>query len=277
MLGFFIIVPIIIFTLFLTYTFYLNGSLADLGKVFKFRANMIGNQAYAFTLPQYVSALSHFFVIYYTIILLILVAAGIFFLIIMKRNSAKKKIAIAVFLTFFIYGAAYPVLFQNLCWIHDYKIIHFMPLIAFSAGLGGYSIVKTMEKRLGNISLLLLLPLCFLIFHERQMYLKTIIITGHASQAHEIGVYLKNNMNENQTAIIFPKIFGTAHSTFVSFYSNGRRVSYEEKFENSNLDKYNYIILADNFNNENNRRFLSKKYKLQKLATYAIFENNNSY
>lgn len=276
-LVFISVFPLIIFLLFIFYSYTLNGSLTDLANVFKFRTNIAENAAYSFTIKTYISTLAHFFVIYYSAILLFLSMIGALFLYI-NMNAKKKVLAKNIFLILFIYGAGYPVLFRNLSWIHDYKIIHFMPLVAILSGSGIYFLMqKARFLCKTKMIMLIFLPLCFFVFNERKAYLVTIINTGHAKEAHRIGIYLKSKLATNQKALIFPKIFGTNHSTFVEFYSEGKRIYYSNDLNTKSNGAYDYLILTSDFNNENNRKLFLRKYNLIFNKNYAVFKNNNSH
>jgi hypothetical protein len=153
-----------------------------------------------------------------------------------------------------------------------------MPLIAILSGGGIYFLIQKLRLLFKTkYIMLIILPLSLVVFNERKAYLMTIINTGHAKEAYEIGVYLKSKLSGQQKAIIFPKIFGTAHSTFIEFYSEEKHIYYADDLNAKSNEGYDYLVLAGDFNNENNRKIFGQKYNFAMLKNYAIFKNNHSH
>lgn len=267
-----IMIPVCLLILAFSYSSFLAGNLSSLISVFKFRANISDNSLYSFSFKEFVTQIARYHMIYYTRIMLIFSFFGILLVIL---NRKKYQILIYPLSIFFLYALSFLIIFSNLYWIHDYKIIHLLPFISITSGFLLWKISAWLKPYLPRTAIyILLLIVMTLVFNERKAYFLTILRSANAEEAHEIGMYLNVHSNPQNEIVILPEVFGRAQDVFVAFYSD-RQVSYQSDLKAVFKFQPRLIILTSDFDKQQISKNNFAKYKLIKRGDFQVYENNN--
>lgn len=233
-IGWLFLIPLISFIGHWLYTYWLTGTWdTELIETMLFRMQ-IGNKAakFAFTLVQYVKQEALWLTVYYTRVVCIL--SFIYSLVLLGKVSKRKtNYKDGLVLIMVIFPFLDPIIFRNVCYIHDYKLIYFLlslPLLA-ALSLGWLSDrLNFLWQKNNNISFLILIVVIMLSATERIKYLKTLINSQTHKPAYELGLLLNKNNKPNQTILIGSPSFGEFSDIFVNYYSQRKNYYFQPKY-----------------------------------------------
>lgn len=259
------------------------GGFLDYG-LLRMNLNASDPMVVKYSLSKFVSTEARYLVVYYTRLLLFLSSIWIVKNIInfRKINSSDKSLSIL-----FVYGAFFVLVFNNLAFIHDYKLYLLLPFIAISAAQiihTAFSKINSsienyfVRKNLIYIKIIFLAILIFLISFERVSFLRSILQSSFDKPGYELGKYIFSKTNPSDKILINSREYDSFYRVFVLYYAN-RKVDAEDltmDYFIKNIPKYNnyrYIILVENRPVDKKlEQYLIKTYPLDKLGIYSFVD-----
>jgi len=219
------------FAIHLTHTYILTGSITGGGLIdaLLLRLNLyplLGKPTPElhgqFTWINYLKKQISWLTIYYTVTLLITSAVNLIFIIRQLIKRHKLEILETTTLIFLGWGLAYPFIFSNVVFVHEYFNIFFWPFLAFSL----INLFNRFNFKSKLITSFLITFLSALIFFERQPFLTALF----QSQAHkpglDLGLTINQSTPESKSAyLIAQEEFSDVNQVFINYYSD-RQVIY---------------------------------------------------
>ena len=228
------------FALHLIHVFWLTGSFTGGGllEALLLRLNLtstldsVDPRSASFTLKGYLIQEVRWLTVYYT---RILAAAGLIFLLAQLKNL-KRLTALtpqaSIILVLFLFGLAYPVIFSNVVYIHEYFNIFLLPFLALSFSW----LVEWLKKKSFKLALVTLLTLIFVIAWERRQFVEALYATQAHRPGYDLGTLINQTAPEGQLVTVYAsEEFIDLNGLFVSFYA-GRQIKFipsrsEPRFE----------------------------------------------
>lgn len=252
--------PLAVISLFLLFQISISGSLNHLINIFKFRTSFSEGAAGLFSKKEYFILMARRNAIYYTLTLLLLSFFGFLSIFFQKKSIEKNKIFWANLILFGGYAFSFSLVFPNLYWIHDYKNIHFLPLVAVLSAHSVFLLIKAFsQKTTGKIFLYLFLVLVSLsIFFERHKYYLAILNSENSKEAFFLGKRIKKMTGGGKSVLILPKEYVAIYKPFLEYYSESK-IFDEYGDRDLKTQKYELIILTSSAVNHKNIKIFSKE------------------
>jgi len=230
--GFFLIIliPLLSFLSHLIYGFILTGGWdKELFSTMLFRMQ-IGEKAaeYQFTLLAYLKKEALWLRVYFTRWLCFL--SLIYYFVLGKKIVNKKKLDFkdGFILILFTFPFIDPIIFRNVCWIHEYKLYYFL----LSLPLGGSLALFYLKNKFSfiwqekQIISLILFTLVFTFFAtERIEFTKTLLQGSMNKPAYDLGLIIQEKTKEGEVVLIGAPSFAEFLDLFLNFYGQ-RKVIY---------------------------------------------------
>ena len=289
-LGFFIPtigigLSVILLHLFFLYSFYGPEAISSFitSGVGRISANANTGYVVKYRALQFLNTEGHYFVIYFTRILAILTliwVVGIFVSAKKKRINASdlKLLPLAIFAMIFI------LVFNDLAFIHDYKLYLFLPFISIASA---QIIVKILtkilkRKRSNKVNLVVLYTISVLIiigvFTERIQFLNTLLYTSFNQPGYDLGKYLNSITSPNDQVLIDSRQFHSFFDVFEEYYSNrgltGSDISLDEFKRNfSSASNYRFIVLIDGRTTDKSLQdYLDQNYEVYRQKGFTAYD-----
>ncbi len=226
---------------------------------------------------QFLSTEAHYFIVYLTRILCALTALWIVkFLFNLKNKhlneSDKQLLPLGIFATVFV------ILFNNLAFIHDYKLYLFLPFVAIASAQMFWTIFDFMPRfKLLHIFItisMILIIIC--VFTERLKFLTTQLDTSFNSPGYELGLYLKSATEPESEIFVNSGQFYSFYDVCRRFYSNRSITGYDLTLPSFKRDiansQYNYIVLINgNPTDAALQEHLDKNYKSSRQKNFTLY------
>ncbi|MEK7514036.1 MAG: glycosyltransferase family 39 protein [Patescibacteria group bacterium] len=160
-----------------------------------------------FTWGIYLIKEARILIIYYTLILIFLAAVSFIWI--------RTKITLILL----VWGLAYPLIFSNVVFVHEYFNLYLLPFFSLS--------LAYLFNRF-NLKPILILALALLIYWERNQFYQALIVT----RAFEPGVKLGREINQTTpkgitATVTNTKEFISSQNLFIEFYAD-REIEYIE-------------------------------------------------
>lgn len=178
-----------------------------------------------FTWLNYLSKEAQWLTVYYTATLLIVSLINLTLIIrqLIKRQSLSLlNMTVLIFLG---WGLAYPIIFSNVVFVHEYFNIFFWPFLAFSL-ISLFNRLLLNKSKQPYLPLALILVLSLLIFFERQPFLAALFQSRAHQPGYQLGLEINKITPQDQTAfIVSSNEFAGSQGVFVKYYSD-RQIKY---------------------------------------------------
>lgn len=160
-----------------------------------------------FTWWAYLLKEAHILTVYYTLTLLSLSAVSFFL--------ARKKLTLVML----VWGLAYPLIFSNVVFVHEYFNIFLLPFF-------GLSLAYLFNRF--NLRFWYLIVFALLIYRERNQFYQALMQTKAFEPGFKLGLEINQTTPEGATATVTnTKEFISSQNLFIEFYAH-RQIEYIE-------------------------------------------------
>ena len=213
-----------------------------------FRMKIGGKAAkYPFTLLQYIKQESLWLTVYFTRLLSFL---SLFYFFLLGLKIFKKKINFkdGFLLIILIFPLIDPVIFKNLCFIHDYKLYYFLISLPLFGSLSLFYIKNKLSfiwQKKEIFSFLFFFFIFAFFAVERIDFTKSLLNTSMNKQAYDLGMIIKLKTKEKEVVLIGSKSFGEFLGLFLNFYSQRKVIYFEpslKEFEKINFSQAKLVV-----------------------------------
>lgn len=276
-----ILVPIISFLTHLLHGLILKGEWDNyLFSTLLFRMQL-GEKAsmYKFTILQYIKTEALWLTVYFTRILCFLNL--IYYLLLGKKIIKRKLNPRDGFLLMIIaFGFIDPIIFRNLCFIHDYKLYYFLLSIPLLAAVSLFYLKRKLEFFWKKSNLIAFLTFClvFILFAaERIKFTKALLETAINKKAYDLGLIIQKKSNEGEVVLVAPPSFVEFEGIFLKFYAQREIIYFNPNLSEFNKfysDKTGLVTFVKNDEGPTQSllEFLKGNYSFFKTENFLIFD-----
>lgn len=236
-----ILIPFTCFLSHMLYTYILTRTFTNsIFRTMLFRMQL-GKKAieFPFTLTQYIKQEALWLTVFYTKILSLLSLIYVFYLVglLFKKKFGFKH---GFLLLIFVFPFIDTIIFKNVCYIHDYKLIYFLislPLLGSASLFYLIDRYKYLWKKNNIVSFSIIIFVLFFFSIERISFTKTLLSSSMNKIAYDLGIILKKELNEDGVALIGSLSFGDFYTPFLNYYGQRKVVYFKAE-----LDDYKKIF-----------------------------------
>jgi len=196
----------------------------------------IGRRAakFQFGLIEYLKKETLWLTVYFTRMVCLL---AFFYLLVLVGRLVRDQIRPkdGYLLLLVIFPFIDPIIFRNVCFIHDYKLYYFLLSLPLLASAGLLFLEEKLNflwrgKRLISLAGLVII---FIIFStERLEFTKTLLHSEMNKPAHDLGLILQKEAKKGEVVLLGSPSFGQFLDLFLNFYGERKVVYFEPKLEN---------------------------------------------
>lgn len=247
-----ILIPLVSFLSHLIHSFILKeGFDKGLFSTLLFRMQ-IGKKAttiYGHTIFQYIKQEILWLTVYFTSILCIL---NLIYYFLLAKKMVRRRINFrdGFLLIIIIIGFIDPIIFRNLCFIHDYKLYYFLLSIPLLAAAFLFYLKQRLEFiwRKNNFITTCLFCFIFTVFAtERFKFTKTLFNTSINKPAYDLGLIIKEKSDDEEIVLVGSKSFAEFQNLFLDFYSQRKIIYFEpnlKEFEKLNSSQIGLVVFV---------------------------------
>lgn len=272
----FITVSVVMFFLYLLYTFWLTGSPLGGGlfDIFLDRAN-ITDKPQGYTTINFINQRIGLVSAYFSPFVIILSMIPIL-KIIKSLLGRKLEQNLQLLLILGIFGASYNVLFRNAAFYHDYTVIYFWPALALAAGYGFFLILQ----KLTNVRFIFLLVILLLaaIFFSRLKFTIALLASDNFSSGVLLGKFINQNSISGEKILVLSPDFRSYFEVPTAYYAD-RAIDYEfpnQQLFEQEISHYRLIVAIPSRDTPRVLLdVLQQRYKTIKIFEFVIFDTKN--
>ena len=271
--------PIIIFLFFLLHIFILTGNpFTDLAQSFLTRANIEKSSSQYSLSPVFFARreLSLTFAYYSKLTVFLSLLALLLFII---KLFKKQNLYPSHFLLPLLFWAiAYPLVFTDAAYNHDYFLIYLAPFFALAPVALIYAIlqkIKNQKTRLMVKVIAISLPL--IQFLQVLPFLSVLLKSNASQDGYILGTFLKGNTQPDKKILVLSGQFGAHLGAFTNYYAD-KSITYRDfslaEFEEKNIaNQYNYIVFVEDRDTPAQvKDLLKKRYLWKSIDKFTVFE-----
>lgn len=226
---------------------------------------------------QFLSTEARYFVVYFTRILAIATFLWVIkFLFDLKNKrisqSDKQLLPLGVF------AIAFIIIFNNLAFIHDYKLYLLLPFIAIASAQMLWTIFGFLPRsKLTPFLIAIFLVLIVIgVFTERLKFLKTQLDTSFNTPGYELGIYLNKATPPGSKIFVDSRQFHSFYDVFELYYSNRSVTGYDLTLASFKKDiahsPYKYLVLVDGRTTDPKlQKYLDQNYKANRQKNFTVY------
>lgn len=273
----FIILNVVMFFLYLLYTFWLTESFVGGGlfDILLDRLNITDKPQDYTTInfiKQRIGLTSAYFSPFVIILAVIPILKIIKGLIAVKVAQNLQLLVILI-----VFGASYNVIFRNAAFYHDYTVIYFWPALALAAGYGFFTVLQ----KLANVRLIFLLTILLLsaTFFSRAKFTQALLATDNFSSGVLLGKLINQNSQSGEKTLVLSPDFRFYFEVPTAYYAD-RAIDYElpasqQLFERE-ISRYRLIVAIPSRDTPRVLLdVLQQRYKATKISEFIIFDTKN--
>jgi 4-amino-4-deoxy-L-arabinose transferase-like glycosyltransferase len=242
-----------------------------------------------FSLKQFVVTEAHFAVIYFTRILLGFAAIWWFIMILFRKNQLSRSTASGILLLG-LPALSFLIVFNQLAYIHDYKLYLLLPMVTLSAAACVNVIINKLSPLLQMkfsslqttwVTGILFGLLVSLLFIERLPYLSTLLATNFNTPGYELGLIIKNNTSVNEATYIDSGQFYAFYDVFINYYANRHTFGGDLHMDANQklparLADYRYVVLIKGrLVDAEIENFLTQQFKSETYGDYTLVDTQS--
>lgn len=238
--------------------------------------------AVKYSFLQFLDTEAHYLVIYFTRLLVVLAILWFIKFLLNLKNKHLNQADIQL-LPLAIFAAAFILIFNNLAFIHDYKLYLLLPFISIASAQMLWTVSNFLsalpknksDKRLMAIFLCIVSVLIIVgVFTERLKFLKTQLETSFNTPGYELGIYLNSVTPPGSNVLINSSQFHSFFNVFMEYYGNrriiGRDLNLADFKKDTNL--FPFIVLVEGRTSDPQlQKYLDQNYNAYRQKNFTIY------
>lgn len=274
----FILLSILMFFLYLMYTFWLTGSVAGGGlfDILLDRLNVTDKPA-DYTIANFTKQRISLVNAYFSPLVIILSTIPVL-KITKSLIAAKLTLKLQLLAILAVFGASYNVIFRNAAFYHDYTVIYFWPFLALAAGYGFFLILQKLKLTSFWLTFFLTISLLTAIFFSRLKFTVALLYSDHLSTGVWLGKLINQNSASGEKTLVLSPDFKSYFEVPTAYYAD-RAIEYElpgQQLLEQEIGKYRLIVAIPSRGTPANLLdILQQRYKATKINEFVIFDTKN--
>ena len=274
-----VFLPIIIFLLFLLHIFILTGNpFTDLVESFLTRTSIEKNDSTYNLSPLFFIRRQLSITFAYYSKLTVFLSLSWLLLLVVKFFKKQNLYPCHFLLPLLFWAIAYPLVFTDAAYNHDYFLIYLAPFFALAPIALIYAIlqkVKSQKTRLIINVIAVSLPL--IQFLQILPFVSVLLKSNAAEDGYILGTFLKRNTQPNKKVLVLSGQFGAHFGVFTNYYA-AQDIIYHDfspsEFEEKDIaTQYNYIVFVEGRDTPVQvKDLLKKRYPWSTIDKFTVFE-----